>query len=109
MNCRPETVETLGGGWTAEEALSIALYGCLAGKSFDEGLQIAVLHGGDSDSTGAIAGNMLGLIDPAAALRHPWAETVETADVISRLVADFLLLNQRDVELESFASIYPGS
>lgn len=48
----PEIVEALGGGWTAEEALSIALYACLAGNTFDEGLQIAVLHSGDSDSTG---------------------------------------------------------
>ncbi len=64
-----ETVESLGGGWTAEEALSIALYACLVGKSFEESLAIAVTHGGDSDSTGAIAGNMLGLLDPAAVLR----------------------------------------
>lgn len=67
-----EIVESLGGGWTAEEALSIALYACLAGKTFDDALQIAVLHGGDSDSTGAIAGNMMGLIDPLAALTHRW-------------------------------------
>ena len=45
----PKTVESLGGGWTAEEALSIGLYACLAGRTFDDALQIAVFHGGDSD------------------------------------------------------------
>ena len=37
---RPETVETLGGGWIAEEALAIALYAALASSSFEEGLRI---------------------------------------------------------------------
>src|SRR5690554_4371725 len=59
---RPETVESLGGGWVAEEALAIALYAALAGRDLEDGLRIAVTHSGDSDSTGAIAGNMLGLI-----------------------------------------------
>ena len=104
-----ETVETLGGGWTADEALSIALYACLAGQSFDEGLQIAVLHGGDSDSTGAIAGNMLGLIDPAAALRHCWAEVIEGADIITRLVRDYRSFREGNADAEQLSEAYPGT
>jgi ADP-ribosyl-[dinitrogen reductase] hydrolase len=105
----PETVESLGGGWTAEEALSIALYACLAGKSFDERLQIAVMHDGDSDSTGAIAGNMLGLIDSAAALRHPWASSIEGADIITGLVRDYLRLEHESDGAEQIADAYPGT
>lgn len=105
----PETVESLGGGWIAEEALSIALYACLAGKSFDEGLQIAVMHGGDSDSTGAIAGNMFGLIDPAAALHHRWAPVIEGANIISGLVRDYLRLEHGSDGAEWLAGAYPGS
>ncbi|WP_431298472.1 ADP-ribosylglycohydrolase family protein [Tabrizicola sp. BL-A-41-H6] len=112
---RAETVEALGGGWTAEEALSIALYACLAGRSFDDSLQIAVLHGGDSDSTGAIAGNMLGLIDPAAALGHRWAGSIEGADIIAGLVRDHLRLeHETDASeqladaAEQLADAYPG-
>ena len=104
----PETVETLGSGWVAEEALSIALYACLAGKSFEEAFQIAVLHSGDSDSTGAIAGNMLGLIDPKAVLSHRWSPVIEGADIISGLVRDYLRLkNERD-GAERLADAYPG-
>ncbi len=105
----PETVESLGGGWIAEEALSIALYACLAGKTFDESLQIAVLHGGDSDSTGAIAGNMLGLIDPAAVLHHRWAAIIEGADIIARLVRDYLLFQDEAGAADQLADAYPGA
>ena len=93
-----ETVESLGGGWTAEEALSIALYACLARKTFDNALQIAVMHGCDSDSTGAIAGNMIGLIDTAAALNHRWASVIECADIITRLVRDHLRFEIKNSE-----------
>ena len=59
--CRPlpprravaETVESLGGGWVAEEALAIAIYCALVAHDFADGVVLAVNHGGDSDSTGA--------------------------------------------------------
>jgi ADP-ribosyl-[dinitrogen reductase] hydrolase len=105
----PEIVESLGGGWTAEEALSIALYACLAGKTFDDALQIAVMHSGDSDSTGAIAGNMMGLIDPLASLRHRWAPVIEGADAITRLVRDYLRLEHEHDGAEQLARAYPGA
>lgn len=108
-NGTAETVETLGGGWTAEEALSIALYACLCAKTFDEGVQIAVAHSGDSDSTGAIAGNMLGLMYPAAALRHRWAGSIECADIISRLVRDYVRLKHESDGAEQLAESYPGT
>ncbi len=86
---RAETVETLGGGWVAEEALSIALHACLAGEGFEPALRIAVTHGGDSDSTGAIAGNMLGLMYPDEVLTHRWTMLVECRDLIEGIVAGF--------------------
>jgi ADP-ribosyl-[dinitrogen reductase] hydrolase len=85
---RPETVEGLGGGWIAEEALAIGLHACLAGQTLEQGFEIAVMHGGDSDSTGSIAGNMLGLIHADAVLSHRFASMVECADLIRRLARD---------------------
>jgi ADP-ribosylglycohydrolase len=73
----PTTVETLGGGWTAEEALSIALYACLASDGVEFGLRCAATHSGDSDSTAAVAGNMMGLLHPEELLRHRWARRVQ--------------------------------
>lgn len=85
---RPETVESLGGGWVAEEALSIALYCSLAAEDLESGLRMAVMHGGDSDSTGAIAGNMLGLLFSEQVFQHPWSRQVECADLIADLARD---------------------
>ena len=56
----PEQVERLGEGWVAEEALAISLYCALTATDFRSGVLTAVNHGGDSDSTGAITGNLLG-------------------------------------------------
>lgn len=66
------------------------------------------MHGGDSDSTGAIAGNMLGLMDPAAVLKHRWFSVIEGADIISRLVRDFLRLENDSDLAEPMSDAYPG-
>src|SRR6185312_7352084 len=52
-----ERIETLGGGWVGEEALAIGLCCALVAPDVRAGLLLAVNHGGDSDSTGSIAGN----------------------------------------------------
>ena len=50
----------LGEGWVGEEALAIAVHCALTPADFRSGVLHAVNHGGDSDSTGAICGNLLG-------------------------------------------------
>lgn len=105
---KPETVEALGRGWTAEEALSIALYACLTGEDLAAALKIAVIHGGDSDSTGAIAGNMLGVMMPDAVLSHPWARVVQCADIMRRIARDQSVLVNTENAAETLAELYPG-
>lgn len=105
---QPKTVESLGGGWTAEDALSIALYACLAGKDLDDSLRIAVTHGGDSDSTGAIAGNMLGVMTPDAVLSHGWAHVIQGADIIRHLAQDHARLLKDPRAADALGEFYPG-
>ncbi|WP_062438602.1 ADP-ribosylglycohydrolase family protein [Herbidospora daliensis] len=83
-----EKVESLGEAWVAEEALAIGVYCALAGGSFTEALVLAANHSGDSDSTAAICGNLLG----AEGVRIPagWIDRVEGRDTIERLAADFV-------------------
>ncbi|TDQ52392.1 ADP-ribosylglycohydrolase family protein [Actinorugispora endophytica] len=75
-----ETVESLGGGWVAEEALAIAVYAALAHpgpEEFADALALSVTHSGDSDSTGAVCGNILGALHGETALPPllaPWVE-----------------------------------
>lgn len=85
---QPETVERLGGGRVAEEAVAIALYAALHARDLDEGLQTALLHSGDSDSTAAMAGNLLGLLFPDQVFTHPLQAMVECTDLIDRLARD---------------------
>ena len=78
-------MERLGGGWVAEEALAIALYAALATEEFERGVVLAVNHGGDSDSTGAIAGSILGALLGPEAIPAPWLDRLELRDEIASL------------------------
>lgn len=104
---RPETTEQLGGGWTAEEALSIAIYACRCARNLEHGLAIAVTHSGDSDSTGAIAGNALGLMFPGQARAHRWAAQVECRDLIERMAMDLALAISG--QMDDLVTRYPGA
>ncbi len=84
----PERVERLGGGWVAEEALAIAVYAVAATSSFVDAVLLAVNHSGDSDSTGAIAGNIAGTLYGVDAIPADWLAQLELRDVIERLATD---------------------
>jgi ADP-ribosylglycohydrolase len=84
----PENVQRLGAGWVAEEALAIALFCALTARTFADGVLAAVNHSGDSDSTGAMAGNLLGMMHGASAIPETWLERLELCDVISTVGED---------------------
>ncbi len=85
----PESVEALGGGWVGEEALAIAVYCALVHENdLRRALLLAVNHSGDSDSTGSIAGNILGALHGTAAIPPEWLEQLELRTEIERLAND---------------------
>ncbi|MCC7075927.1 MAG: ADP-ribosylglycohydrolase family protein [Acidimicrobiia bacterium] len=83
-----ETVERLGAGWVAEEALAIGVYATLVADDFSHGLNVAVTHSGDSDSTGSIAGNLLGAMHGEEALPPALLDDLEGRDVIRQVAID---------------------
>lgn len=83
-----EKLATLGEGWVAEEALAIGVYAALSSATFREGVLLAVNHGGDSDSTGSIAGNILGAAMGLGAIPKKWLDGLELKDVIEQVAAD---------------------
>ena len=94
----PAVLESMGGGWIAEEALAIALYCALHGEeaeSADEAMLLAVNHGGDSDSTGSMTGQLLGTRFGDEVIPERWKAGVELGDVI-RQVADDVVTEWRD-------------
>jgi ADP-ribosylglycohydrolase len=83
-----EAVEALGGGWVAEEALAISLYCAIKGPDLESALRLAVNHGGDSDSTGAITGNLLGAIHGERAIPSRWLDALELRAEIERVAEE---------------------
>ncbi|MEW6488245.1 MAG: ADP-ribosylglycohydrolase family protein, partial [Thermodesulfobacteriota bacterium] len=83
-----EAIAALGQGWVAEEALAIAVYCSLVARDFREGVLLAVNHDGDSDSTGSIAGNLLGTLHGVEAIPSEWLEPLEVREVITELADD---------------------
>jgi ADP-ribosylglycohydrolase len=82
------TVRSLGEGWVAEEALAIGVYCALVATSFEEGVLLAVNHDGDSDSTGSIAGNLLGLSFGEEEIPDRLLRELELRDVVATVADD---------------------
>lgn len=109
-------VERLGQGWIAEEALAMSLFVSLVSEDMEAALRRAVNHSGDSDSTGAITGNLLGAQWGVESIPQRWLETLELRDEI-RLIADDLFdsaswdfdpLAPQDGRLDEIWNRYPG-
>jgi len=72
--------------------LAIAVYCALKYEDdFEKAVRMAVNHSGDSDSTGAICGNILGAYHGLEGIPEKWIKNVELADLLSEL-ADRLLV-----------------
>jgi len=84
-----DNIHRLGEGWVAEETLGIALYCSLRYENdFSAGVIAAVNHRGDSDSTGAVTGNILGALAGYERIEEKWKEKLELADVILEIADD---------------------
>ena len=80
--CAP-TIKELGEGWVGEEALAIAVYSALSFPTdYAQAVRLAVNHDGDSDSTGSICGQIMGMLLGAGAIPVAWRDGVELCNVI---------------------------
>ena len=78
-----------GGGWTGSSALYISLYSAVTYEyDFDKAIRCAVNHSGDSDSTGAITGNIVGAINGYGGISEKWKNNLELFDVILEIADD---------------------
>ena len=84
-----DNINMLGEGWVAEETLGIALYCALKHQNdFKAGVVAAVNHKGDSDSTGAVTGNILGARLGYEAIPESFKKDLELKDVILEMADD---------------------
>lgn len=65
---------------------------------------MAVNHDGDSDSTGAIAGNLLGTMFGVEAIPQAWLEDLELRAVIEELTTDLFEMKSWPLYLQGGGS-----
>ena len=84
-----DAIHELGEGWVGDEALAIAVFCALRHPdSFEDAVVAAVNHNGDSDSTGAIAGNIMGAALGLQAIPEKYLRDLELREVILKLSDD---------------------
>ena len=84
-----DAIAELGQGWVAEETAAIAVF-CVSRyiRDFEGCLIAAVNHDGDSDSTGAVAGNIIGAILGYTGIPEKFRKSLELHDVILSVADD---------------------
>lgn len=91
-----EAIKELGEGWVGEEALAIAVYCSLKhSDDFRKAIIASINHSGDSDSTGAITGNILGVYLGFSDIPGEWVEKLEIREVIEKMADDILSCYQK--------------
>ena len=84
-----EHIRAIGGGWTGDEALAISIYCSLRyPDDFSKAVIAAVNHSGDSDSTGAVTGNILGAWLGYDNIEEKWKTDLEMPDVLNEMAED---------------------
>jgi ADP-ribosylglycohydrolase len=104
-------IPKLGQAWIAEEALAISLYvSLLFENDFEEGVIASVNHSGDSDSTGSIVGNILGLINGPQAIPARWREKLRGGTIVAQMGQDLHIRVKGDYYLsdKEWWERYPG-
>lgn len=98
-----DAIHQLGEGWVAEETLAIAIY-CSVKYShdFDKAIIASVNHCGDSDSTGAVTGNILGAYLGLHGIPEKYITDLELKDVILEIADDLY----HDCKMEEYSDYY---
>lgn len=88
----PAILASIGEGWVAEEALAIGIYCALSyPDDFGKAVLLAVNHGGDSDSTGAIAGNIMGALVGRRGIPEDWLQDLELKPLLEAMAQNLFV------------------
>lgn len=77
-------ISQLGGGWIAPEAVNMAIWAAGTANDFDDLLARSIAHDGDSDSVGAMAGALWGLMGKAVPIKY--TEKIAEKDAIEHVL-----------------------
>ena len=105
-------IDELGEGWVAEEALAIGIFCAFRhAREFRSGVLAAVNISGDSDSTGSIAGNLLGVMLGESAIPPEWLSRLREQPLVSEIADDLYLRFECGPDghaTEAWQKRYPG-
>lgn len=105
----PDDLERIGeGGWWGSDALAIAIRVVLSCNDPRDALVCSVHHGGDSDSTGSLVGNLIGAHRGEAALPTDFLEQLDGVDVITAVAEDLAAARDHSTSLDPLTDRYPG-
>ena len=94
-----EAIKEIGQGWTGEEAIGIAVYCALKSPdSYKKAIRMSVNHSGDSDTTGAITGNIMGALLGSKAIPSEWIEKIQDKKLLLRLAKDLSEMPQEPLK-----------
>lgn len=80
-----KSIEKIGSGWSAEEALGIGIFCLLKTDSFKNAVIMACNHDGDSDACGAVCGNLAGAVYGAEAVPKNWIQHLECVTLADKM------------------------
>ncbi|WP_309501070.1 type VII secretion system-associated protein [Saccharopolyspora gloriosae] len=101
--------DLIGGGWTGHEALAIAVCAALSNDGIGPAVMAAVNHSGDSDSTGAICGAIVGAREGVSAMPGIWLRDLKQRETVEKLTTDALVeFGPQPRTDETWAQRYPA-
>lgn len=103
-----EAIRELGQGWVAEETLAIAIFAVMRYiDDFERCICCAVNHDGDSDSTGAVAGNIIGAIVGYDTIPNKYLTALELREVIESVADDLAEVSAKEQMTERYINHKP--
>ena len=107
-----DDIAELGQGWVAEEALAVGVFCALKHTwDFKSGVLEAVNITGDSDSTGSVAGNILGVMNGESGIPAHWRENLREYRIVSQTADDLWTGCEEDADggvTPEWWAKYPG-
>ncbi|EJX05341.1 ADP-ribosylglycohydrolase [gut metagenome] len=98
-----DAIRQLGEGWVAEETLAIAIYCAVKYEDdFEKALIVSVNHDGDSDSTGAVTGNILGAYLGLSKIPSKFIDNLELKEIILDMADDLY----NDCQMTEYGSYF---
>lgn len=103
-----DAIRELGEGWVADETLAIAIFSVMRYiDDFERCICCAVNHDGDCDSTGAVAGNIVGAILGYSAIPEKYLTNLELHDVILSVADDLAGVSPEEQRIERYHNHMP--